>query len=154
MQVHNANIVYIFPLKMGNGLVHNLHKGKRIEEHVEPIFRFMGYNTQFTTVLHTRAAHIIAEIDGVKGKHKMLIECANPINEPLGAYEVQKFCTRVAHAREDGKIHGGLLVSTTGFTPEANSWCKKYCSFVDLKTYEEIKASSVRFGKLLRNFLK
>jgi hypothetical protein len=135
-------------------LDYNLQNGKRFEEHVEPMFRFMGYNTQFTTVLHTRAAHIIAEMDGVKGKHKVLIECANPITEPVGTYEVQKFCTRVAHARENAGVHGGLLVSTTGFTPEADAWCRKYCSFVDLKTYKQLMLSSARFGKLLRKFLK
>ncbi|MCW3998635.1 MAG: restriction endonuclease [Candidatus Bathyarchaeota archaeon] len=133
---------------------YNLHNGKRLEEHVEPLFRFMGYSTQFTTVLHTRAAHIIAEMDGVKGRHKVLIECANPINEPLGLYEVQKFCSRVAYAREDGKVQNGLLVSTTGFTPEAIAWCKKYCSFVDLKTYKQLMATSAKFGKMLRKFLK
>jgi hypothetical protein len=114
----------------------------------------MGYNTQFTTVLHTRAAHIIAEMDGVKGKRKVLIECANPVSEPLGTYEVQKFCSRVAHARETAGVHDGLLVSSTGFTPEADAWCSKYCSFVELKTYKELRSSSIRFGKLLRKFVK
>jgi len=114
----------------------------------------MGYNTRFTTVLHTRTAHIIAEMNFIKGKHKLLIECTNSGEQPVGVYEVQKFCSRVALSREKSTVDGGLLVSTAGFTPEAVSWCQKYCSFVDLRTYKQLMASSASFGKMLRKFLK
>jgi hypothetical protein len=135
-------------------LSYNPQNGRRLEETVEPLFRFMGYSTRFTTVLHTRTAHIIAEMDFIKGKHRLLIECTEPSEELVGAYEVQKFCSRVALAKEKSGVDGGLLVSTAGFTPEAVSWCQKYCSFVHLRTYKQLMASSARFGKLLRKFLK
>ncbi len=133
---------------------YNLQNGRTFEETVEPLFRFMGYNTRFSTVLHTRTAHIIAEMDFIKGKHKLLIECTNPGEQPIGVYEVQKFCSRVALAKEKSTVDGGMLVSTAGFTPEAISWCQKYCSFVHLRTFKQLMASSASFGKMLRKFLK
>jgi len=148
-------IYFVFALlKRRTDLIYNLQNGRTFEETVEPLFRFMGYSTRFTTVLHTRTAHIIAEMDFIRGKHKLLIECTNPGDQPIGVYEVQKFCSRVALAREKSTVDGGLLVSTTSFTPEAVSWCKKYCSFVNLRTYKQLMVSSVSFGKMLRKFLK
>jgi hypothetical protein len=133
---------------------YNLPSGKTFEETIETVFKYMGYNTKFNTVLHTRSAHIHAEIHCLRGKQKMLIECMGKSQEAVGINEVQKFCSKVAFARETSDVNSGLLVSNVGFTSEAVSWVEKHCSFVDLKTYKQLILSSARFGKMLRKFQK
>jgi restriction endonuclease Mrr len=116
---------------------YNLQSGRTFEETVETLFKVMGYNTKPKTVLHTRSAHISAVMHHPKGKKKLLIECQTN-NEPVGIHDVQKFCSKVAHAREKSEADSGVLVSTIGFSDEALAWCTSNCSFVKLKTYRQV----------------
>jgi hypothetical protein len=74
------------------------------------------------------------------------------IEESVGIKEVEKFCARIAFAREKAEADPGLLVSNTSFSPEAVIWCAKNCSFVQLKTYRQLISRSATIGKLLRPF--
>jgi hypothetical protein len=130
----------------------NLQSGRTFEETIEALLKFMGYHTKASTTLHTRQAHIKAEIHHPKGKQRLLIECMHHIEESVGIREVEKFCSRIAFAREKAEADLGLLVSNTGFSPEAVIWCGKNCSFVQLKTYRQLISRSATIGKLLRPF--
>ena len=130
----------------------NLQAGKTLEETVETLLRFMGYHTRTSTTLHTRKPHIHAEVHHPKGKQRLLIECMHHIEELVGIKEVEKFCAQTAYAREKAEADSGLLVSNTGFSPEAISWCAKNCSFVQLKTYGQMISKSANVRKLLRPF--
>jgi restriction endonuclease Mrr len=131
----------------------SLQSGRTFEETVETLFCFMGYHTKPKTVLHTRPTHIHAVMHHPKGTQKLLIECKNN-KETIGIREVQHFCSKVAFARENSEVDAGLLISNTGFSEEAVSWCERNCSFVQLKTYKQLIARSANFRKMLRKFHK
>jgi len=130
----------------------NLQVGKTLEETVETLLRLMGYQTKASTTLHTRKPYIHAEVHHPKGKKRFLIECMQHIEGLVGIKEVERFCAQTAHAREKAVADAGLLVSNTGFSPEAISWCAKNCSFVQLKTYGQIISKSANVRKLQRRF--
>lgn len=132
----------------------SLQAGRTIEETVETLLRFMGYHTKASTTLHTRKPNIHAEMHHSKGKQRLLIECMHHIEELVGIKEVEKFCAKTAFAREKAEADSGLLVSSTGFSPEAILWCAKNCSFVQLKTYRQLISKSANVGKLLRPFYR
>ncbi len=134
----------------------NLQSAKNFEETVETVFRHMGYHTQTNITLHTRPVHIHAEMHHPKGKQKLLIECKHyhHHHESVGVHDVQRFCDKIAFAREQSRADIGLLVSNTEFSPEAVSWCARNCSFVKLRTYKQVLHASTRCRKLLRKFHK
>ncbi len=134
-------------------MTYNLQSAKIFEETVETVFRHMGYNTRTSITLHTRPVHIHAEMHHPKGKQKLLIECKH-CQESVGVHEVEKFCSKIALARENSETEYGLLVSNTDFSPEAVSWCAKNCSFVKLRTYKQLLSASMRCRKMLRKFHK
>ncbi len=129
-----------------------LHTGRIFEETVETVYRCMGYSTRYNHVLHTRPARIHAEIYHPAGKQRVLIECKHSDEEPVSIQEVERFCSRVAHAREHSIADTGLLVSKTHFNADALAWAQRNCSFVELKTYKQIIYRSVSFKKLLKKF--
>ena len=131
--------------------MYNLQRGRTLEEAVEAIYRFMGYRTQTNTVLHTRPVRIQAEIHHPNGPQKLLIECKH-CDESVDAEEVEKFCSRVAFARENSEADCGLLVSNTEFSEDAVYWCSKNCSFVELRTYNQLTKKLVSFKKLFKKF--
>lgn len=131
---------------------YNLQGGLTFEETIEALFRFMGYHTKASTTLHTRQAHINAEMHHPKGKQRLLIECMQHIGDAASIKEVEKFCARIAFAREKAEADSGVLVSNTGFSPDAVLWCAKNCSFVQLKTYKQLISRTANVGKLLRPF--
>jgi len=132
-------------------MTHNLHSERHLEESVETFFKHMGYHTKTNTVLHTRSVRIHAHLNHPKEKQKILVECKHA-PEPVGVHEVQKFCSKVAFARENSEADYGVLVSNTGFSEDAVSWLANHCSFVKLKTYKEIMARSVTINKLTKKF--
>ncbi|MDR0372551.1 MAG: restriction endonuclease [Nitrososphaerota archaeon] len=127
---------------------YNLQSGKTFEETVETLFKQMGYQTKLKPVLHTRTTHIHAVMHHPKGTQRLLIECKNSAN----IHDVQQFCSKVAFTKESAEIDGGLLIVNTGFSEEAISWCKKNCSFVQLKTYKQLIARSASFRRMLKKF--
>ncbi|MGD6805628.1 MAG: restriction endonuclease [Candidatus Bathyarchaeia archaeon] len=129
---------------------YNPQSGRTFEDIVEGMLNFMGYNTKAHHTLQTRQPPIRAEIQHAKGKKKLYIECK--CHEPVGIHDVECFCAKVAHAREKLEVDGGLLISNTGFSPEAISWCERNCSFVQLKTYRQLISFSARYKKLLSKF--
>ncbi|WP_343383036.1 restriction endonuclease [Candidatus Bathycorpusculum sp.] len=129
-------------------MTYNLQSGRTFEETVESLFNQMGYHTKPKHVLHTRSTYIHAVIDQPKGTQRLLIECKNSVD----LIDVQHFCSRVAFARENLEVDGGLLVANVGFSDESLSWCKSNCSFVELKTYKQLIAKSASFRKMLRKF--
>jgi len=131
---------------------YNPHSGRTFEDIVQSMLNFMGYNTKANHTLHTRQTHIRAELEHAKGKMKLHIECKHQPNEPVSVHEVECFCSKVAIARENSEVDGGLLISNTEFTPEALSWCARNCSFVQLKTYKQLIHFSARYKKLLNKF--
>jgi hypothetical protein len=129
-------------------MTYNLQSGKTFEETVEALFNQMGYDTKLKNVLHTRASYIHAVIQQPKGTQRLFIECKNSVD----IIDVQHFCSKVAFARENLEVDGGLLIANVGFSDDAVSWCKKNCSFVQLKTYKQLIAKSASFRKMLKKF--
>lgn len=134
-------------------MTYNPLSGRTFEDIVEGLLKFMGYNTQANTVLHTRPTCIRAIIHHPKGTQKLLIECRNNQEQAISVNDVERFCSKVAVAREKSEADRGLLVSSTRFSEEALSWVSRNCSFVELRTYKQLILSSARFKKLLRKFL-
>lgn len=132
-------------------MTNNLQSIRHFEENVETFYRHMGYNTRTNTTLHTRPVHIHAHLDHPKEKQKVLVECKH-YTEPIGIVEVQRFCSKIAFARENREANYGVFVSYTGFTEEAAKWCKQNCSFVRLRTYKQIMHRSARVNKLVKKF--
>jgi hypothetical protein len=133
-------------------MTYNPVSGRTFEDIVEGILNFMGYHTKAHPTLHTRQTHIQAEIQHAKGKHRLHIECKHHQQEPVSLHEVERFCAKVAHARENSKVDGGILISNTEFTPEAKLWCATNCSFVQLKTYKQLISFHANYKKLLNKF--
>jgi hypothetical protein len=131
---------------------YNPQSGRTFEDIVQGMLNFMGYNTKAHHTLHTRQTHIRAEIQHAKGKMKLHIECKHHTNEHVSVHEVESFCSKVAYARENCEVDGGLLISNTEFAPEAVSWCARNCSFVQLKTYRQLISFNARYKKLLNKF--
>ncbi|MCL2359500.1 MAG: restriction endonuclease [Nitrososphaerota archaeon] len=129
-------------------MTYNLQSGKTFEETVESLFNQMGYHTKLKNVLHTRASYIHAVMQHPKGTQRLFIECKNSVD----IIDVQHFCSKVAFARENLEVDGGLLIANVGFSDDAVSWCKKNCSFVELKTYKQLIAKSASFRKMLKKF--
>jgi hypothetical protein len=132
----------------------NVHNGRSLEHAVEVLFKHMGYHTKPSTVLHTRPAHIHAIIHHPTGPQKVLIECKHSDDETVDIKEVEKFCAKVAFAREHSIADSGLLVSKTNFTEEVKTWASRNCSFVELRTYKQLVSRSTSFRKMLRKFHK
>lgn len=129
----------------------HLQSERHFEESVETFYKHMGYNTRTNTTLHTRPVHIHAHLDHPKEKQKVLVEC-KPHHEPVGIHEVQKFCSKVAFARENHTANAGVLISHTGFTEEAVTWVARNCTFVRLRTYKQLVSRSVKVNKLAKKF--
>lgn len=132
----------------------NVHSGRSLEHAVEVLFKHMGYHTEPSTVLHTRPAYIHAMIHHPTGPHKVLIECKHSDDEAVDIKEVEKFCAKVAFAREHCIADSGLLVSKTNFTEEVKMWASRNCSFVELRTYKQLVSRSTNFRKMLKKFHK
>ncbi len=131
-------------------MTYNLQSGRSFEEIVEGLLKFMGYNT----IVNANRIHIHAEITHAKGKNRLLIECKNYQEKPVDLKEVEKFCHTVAFAREHREADSGMLISNSGFSSEAMTWCSRNCSFVQLRTYKQLISASARFRKLARKFCK
>jgi hypothetical protein len=129
----------------------NLQSERHFEENVETFYKHMGYNTRTNTVLHTRPVHIHAHLNHPKDKQKVLVECKHH-TEPIAVEEVQRFCSKIAFAREHGEANLGVIVSHTGFTEDAKTWCSRNCSFVRLRTYKQVMTRSARVNKLAKKF--
>jgi hypothetical protein len=112
----------------------------------------LGYNTKAHTTLHTRNPHLRAELLQDKQKVKFHVECKAHHEGPIGLREVERFCHRVAVAKENSEVDSGMLISNSGFSQEAVSWVAKNCSFVQLKSYKELISFNARHKKLLRKF--
>jgi hypothetical protein len=130
---------------------HNLQSEKHFEENVETFYRHMGYNTRTNTTLHTRPVHIHAHLDHPKEEQKVLVECKH-YTEPVTVEEVQRFCCKVAFARENNQATLGVMVSNAGFTDDAATWVKHNCSFVRLRTYKQVVNRSTKVNKLVKKF--
>ncbi len=126
--------------------------GKTFEDIVECMLMQMGYNTKAHTTLHTRLAHILAEIRQPTRKLKLYIECKGHHGGPVGVEEVERFCHKVALSREKREVDSGVIISSTGFSDEAIAWCERNCSFVQLKSYKQLISFNARHKKLLRKF--
>ena len=138
-------------LKNGDSMNYDPHVERIFQDTVEAHFKLMGYNTRPHTALHTRPTHIRAEMHThPKGPQKILIACTH--NQSLDLPQVQKFCSKVAFARETHQADSGLLISNKEFSPEAITWCEKHCSFVKLKTFKELILTSAKCRKLLKKF--
>jgi restriction endonuclease Mrr len=129
----------------------HLQSERHFEESVETFYKHMGYNTRTNTTLHTRPAQIHAHLEHPKEKQKVLVEC-KPHQEPVGIHEVQKFCSKVAFARENKSASAGVMISNTGFTEEAITWVSCHCTFVKLRTYKQLINRSVKVNKLAKKF--
>lgn len=130
----------------------HLQSERHFEESVETFYKHMGYSTRPNlTTLHTRPAHIHAHLDHPKEKQKVIVEC-KPHQEPVGVQEVQRFCNKIAFARENQTASAGVLISNTGFTEEAVTWISHNCSFVRLRTYKQLVSRSVKVNKLAKKF--
>ncbi len=129
----------------------HLQSERHFEESVETFYKNMGYNTRTNTTLHTRPVQIHAHLEHPKEKQKVLVEC-KPHQEPVGIHEVQKFCSKVAFARENKTANAGVLISNTGFTEEAITWVSCHCTFVKLRTYKQLINRSVKVNKLAKKF--
>jgi hypothetical protein len=136
----------------------NLFGDRSFEEAVVALFNFMGYHTGYhghsNTVLHTMPRLIHAEIYHPRGKQRFLIECKHRSEESISVHDVEKFCSKVAFARENYEADFGMMVSKTSFTDEALIWCDRNCSFVQLKTYRQLVVKSMRFRRMLNKFHK
>ncbi|MGE5555386.1 MAG: restriction endonuclease [Methanocella sp.] len=122
---------------------------RQFEESVETFYKNMGYNTRKNTVLHTRSVHIHAHLDHPKEKYKVIVEC-KPRQEPVDIQEVQRFCSKIAFARENKTASAGVLISNTGFTKEAIDWVSKNCTFVRLRTYKQLIQKSTKVNKIAK----
>jgi hypothetical protein len=132
----------------------NAHSGRSLEHAVEVLFKHMGYHTKPSTVLHTRPANIHAIIHHPTGSQKVLIEVQHAEDEAVNIKEVEKFCAKVAFAREHSIADSGLLVSKTNFTEDVKMWAAKNCSFVELRTYKQLVSRSTSLRKMLKKFHK
>ena len=132
-------------------MTNTLPSERHFEESIETFFKHMGYHTKTNTTLHTRSVRIHAHLNHPKEIQKVLVECQHAPG-PVGIHEVQKFCSKVAFARENAEADYGVLVSNTGFSEEAVSWIAKHCSFVKLRTYKQIMARSIKITKLAKKF--
>ncbi len=132
-------------------MTHNLQSERHFEESVETFYKHMGYNTRTNTVLHTRSVHIHAHLNHPKEKQKVIVECKH-LPEPVDIQEVQRFCSKVAFARENAEADYGVLVSSTGFSEDAATWVTKHCSFVRLRTYKQVMSRSLKVNKLAKKF--
>ncbi len=130
----------------------NVHSGRSLEHAVELLFKHMGYHTKPSTVLHTRPSNIHAIIHHPTGPHKVLIECQHSDDETVDIKHVEKFCAKVAFAREHAIVDSGLLVSKNSFSEEVKIWAARNCSFVELRTYKQLVSRSTSFRKMLRKF--
>lgn len=150
--IHNPNKGKIFFFhRRGYPMTCDLHNERIFHDTVEAHFKVMGYNTRPHTALHTRPTHIRAEMHThPKGPQKLLIACTH--NQSLDLPQVQKFCSKVAFARETHHADLGLLISNKEFSPDAIAWCEKHCSFVKLKTFKELISTSAKFRKMLKKF--
>jgi len=127
--------------------------GKTFEDIVEGMLNQLGYNTKAHTTLHTRTPHLRAELLQAKRKLILHIECKGHHNDkPLDLADVEYFCHKVAVVRDKGEVDCGLLISNSGFTEEAVSWCRSHCSFVQLKTYMQLINFNAKCKKLHRKF--
>jgi hypothetical protein len=135
-------------------MTHSVHSGRSLEHAVEVLFKHMGYHTKPSTVLHTRPAHIHAIIHHPTGPQKVLIECQHSEDEVVNIREVEKFCAKVAFAREHAIADSGLLVSKNTFSDEVKTWAARNCSFVELRTYKQLVSRSTSFRKMLKKFHK
>ena len=122
---------------------------RQFEESVETFYKNMGYNTRKNTVLHTRSVHIHAHLDHPKEKYKVIVEC-KPRQEPVDIQEVQRFCSKIAFARENKTASAGVLISNTGFTKEAIDLVSKNCTFVRLRTYKQLIQKSTKVNKIAK----
>lgn len=132
----------------------NVYSGRSLEHAVEVLFKHMGYHTKPSTVLHTRPANIHAIINHPTGARKVLIEVKHSDDEAVNIKEVEKFCAKVAFARENAIADSGLLVSNSNFTEEVKVWAARNCSFVELRTYKQLVSRSTSFRKMLKKFHK
>ncbi len=131
---------------------YNPQCGKTFEDIIEGMLNQVGYNTKAHTTLHTRNPHLRAEILQAKKKLKLHVECKGHHQEPIDVKAVECFCHKVAMAREKSEVDCGLLVSSSGFSDEAVSWCERNCSFVQLKTYKQMINFTAHCKKLQRKF--
>ncbi|MFA7397742.1 MAG: restriction endonuclease [Candidatus Bathyarchaeia archaeon] len=134
-------------------MTNNLQSERHFEENVEAFYKHMGYRTQTNTVLHTRPVDIHAHLDHPKGKQKVIVECKH-LGEPVRLHEVQRFCCKIAFARDKAQADLGVLVSDTGFSEDAVIWVAKHCSFVRLRTYKQVVTRSAKVNKLVKKFDK
>ncbi len=132
----------------------NVHSGRSLEHAVEVLFKHMGYHTKPSTVLHTRPSHIHAIIHHPTGPQKVLIECQHSEDEAVDIKHLEKFCAKVAFAREHAIADSGLLVSKNNFSEEVKTWAAQNCSFVELKTYKQLVSRSTSLRKMLKKFHK
>jgi non-canonical (house-cleaning) NTP pyrophosphatase len=132
-------------------MTNTLPSERHFEESIETFYKHMGYHTKTNTTLHTRSVRIHAHLKNSKEIQKVLVECHHAPG-PVGIQEVQKFCSKVAFAREKAEADYGVLVSNTGFSEEAVSWLAEHCSFVRLRTYKQIMARSAKITKLAKKF--
>jgi restriction endonuclease Mrr len=134
-------------------MTNHLQSERHFEESVETFYKHMGYKTHTNTVLHTRPVNIHAHLNHPKEKQKVIVEC-KPHLEPVGVQEVQKFCSKIAFARENKTASAGVLISNTGFSEEAVTWVASNCSFVRLKTYKQLVSRTAKVNKIAKKFHK
>lgn len=133
-------------------MTRNVHSGRSLEHAVELLFKHMGYQTKLGTVLHTRPSNIHAIIHHPTGSKRVLIECKHSDEETVNIKEVEKFCAKVAFAREHSIADSGLLVTNANFSEEVKVWAARNCSFVELKTYKQLISRSTSLSKMLKKF--
>jgi hypothetical protein len=96
--------------------------GKNLEEHVEEMFRKLGYRTQRNLRFGQNgprpyAIHLVAQ----KDDELIAIECNRDV-QPVGVTEVLQFSQKLRWMNEDTEARWhGIFLASGNFTPEAES---------------------------------
>ena len=96
--------------------------GKKLEEHVEEMFRGLGYRTQRNVRFGQNGPHPYAiDVVALKDDELIAIECRNDF-QPAGVTEVMQFSQKLQRMSEDTEAPWhGIFIASSNFTPEAES---------------------------------
>jgi hypothetical protein len=96
--------------------------GKNLEEHVEEMFRGLGYRTQRNVRFGQNGPRPYAiDMVALKDEELVAIECHNDI-QPADVWEVTQFSRKLQRMREDTEAAWhGIFIAYGNFTPEAES---------------------------------
>jgi hypothetical protein len=96
--------------------------GKKLEEHVEEMFRGLGYRTQTNVRFGQNGPrHYTIDVVALKDEELVAIEChTDP--QPADVWEVTQFSRKLQWMNEDTEVKWhGIFIAYGNFTPEAES---------------------------------